>query len=310
MIKRDDVIYKEIESFEDYELTNNTAYEMMTRNKEFQRDRLIFMLNNIHFLLRFLENKDEFNSFVVACEQLELERYPHNEKELLEYKKNHNPKESHENSKILTEKWGIGLNEFVNAYDKDIYSMPSYSYFKVNGEFKFEDEITDLKEDISTHYDLIGVRPKIEIKNLSKVVELKLNLSLPKNELIAIISKIKDKADLGEIKNPLELLGEELQKADDISKMCTINKNGKELCFDGRQGITRTQKIADMFFVYDMLKQGKRELRIRTAISEYYEDYFNKETNLSDTTFRKYRDIATDYIDNLRYKELVTGIKS
>ena len=32
--KRSDAIYKEIESFEDYELTNNMAYEMAIRNSE------------------------------------------------------------------------------------------------------------------------------------------------------------------------------------------------------------------------------------------------------------------------------------
>ena len=32
--QRDDLIYKEIEEFQDYELTNCIAYEMMIRNKD------------------------------------------------------------------------------------------------------------------------------------------------------------------------------------------------------------------------------------------------------------------------------------
>ena len=37
--QRDDLIYKEIEEFQDYELTNCIAYEMMIRNSFFLKDR-------------------------------------------------------------------------------------------------------------------------------------------------------------------------------------------------------------------------------------------------------------------------------
>jgi hypothetical protein len=38
--QRDDLIYKEIEEFQDYELTNCVAYEMAIRNKEFEKNYL------------------------------------------------------------------------------------------------------------------------------------------------------------------------------------------------------------------------------------------------------------------------------
>ncbi|WP_419673566.1 hypothetical protein [Aliarcobacter butzleri] len=40
--QRDDLIYKEIEEFEDYELTNCIAYEMATRIQELERELIKF----------------------------------------------------------------------------------------------------------------------------------------------------------------------------------------------------------------------------------------------------------------------------
>ncbi len=154
-------------------------------------------------------------------------------------------------------------------------------------------------------------RPKLKIDNMTaKSARISLNMNKPLNELIAYITHIKQDMDKDRqlLKAPIELVGEELQRADDISRMCTETKNGKTICFDGREGVTRTQKLADMFFIYDMIKQGKKPLRIRTEISEYYLAA-GKETEMSEATFRKYRDIAIDYIDNERYTELTTGVK-
>jgi len=155
-------------------------------------------------------------------------------------------------------------------------------------------------------------RPLIKVDNLKALAaEIELDLSRPLDELVAYITHIKQDIDKNKkvLKAPIELFGEELQKADDILRMCTETKNGKEICFDGRKGITRTQKLADMFFIYDAVKQGAKELRIRTALSEYY-GTIGKKTDMSDKTFRKYRDIAIDYIEKERYKELITGVKS
>ena len=145
----------------------------------------------------------------------------------------------------------------------------------------------------------------------SRRVSLELNLSLPLDELVAYLKHVKQDIERNPdiAAAPIELLGEKLQAADDISKMCITTKKGYELCFDGRKGATRTQKIADMFFIYDSVKSGTKEFSIRMALSEYYES-IGKKTDMSDKTFRKYRDIAKDYIDNQRYLELLQGTKA
>jgi len=152
-------------------------------------------------------------------------------------------------------------------------------------------------------------RPTIKIDNLiSRNVQVTLNLNKPLDELIAYITHIKNDIDKNTLKAPIEIFCYELEKADDISKMCTTTKNGNEICFDGRKGVTRKQKLADMFFIYDAVQSGGKELEIRMALSEYYE-IIGKTTDMSEKTFRKYRNIAIDYIEKERYKELLTGVK-
>ncbi len=221
---------------------------------------------------------------------------------------------------LFAEKWAI----------KDGYNIrTSMTMNEENAVIELEDDsknVETLKEfadliksecsDLSTLESGIEIienfkRPKLKIDNrVARNAEVSLDLNRPLDELLAYITHIKQDIDKNKnvLKAPIELFGEELQKADDISRMCTETKNGKEICFDGRKGITRTQKLADMFFVYDAVKQGTKELRIRTALSEYYET-IGKTTDMSDKTFRKYRDIAIDYIENERYKELITGVK-
>lgn len=56
--QRDDLIYKEIEEFQDYELTNCIAYEMIIRDSEYIK-KIKNTINNIYVLnmkLNYFEN--------------------------------------------------------------------------------------------------------------------------------------------------------------------------------------------------------------------------------------------------------------
>lgn len=296
IIKRDDAVYKEIENFEDYELTNNVAYEMMIRNNEFIKDRLKLLLTNQVFHLKY---GDDYTSMMVELAKISgLNDILEDTNNLTSF----NPSSFNKLCEDMIEKWGIYLDEIINGHKSEIY-LTSHNFFKVNNEYKLTEHITDLKEDITSHYDFISSRPSIEIKNISKVVELKLNLSLPKDELIAIISKIKDEADVGNIKTPMELLGTELKKADNL--IC--DTKGK--CFDAREILSKQQKLADMFYIYDCLKVGMSQRKIQNEVYNYYADKGIETKTLDQKTLKRYKEIAIDYIDNMRYKELVTGVK-
>lgn len=155
---------------------------------------------------------------------------------------------------------------------------------------------------------------KRKIHNSNQVATL-LNFSLPLNEIQDYIEHIKhtldnpDNADVKIIKSPVELLGEELEKADDITKMCSENRNANLKCFDWRKGLSRAEKLGDMFFIYDRERAGEKKIRIMTEIDEFYDPKSIKQTSFHGDTYNNYLLIAKDYINNERYQELITGVK-
>jgi hypothetical protein len=127
-----------------------------------------------------------------------------------------------------------------------------------------------------------------------------INLSLPLNEIIEYITIIKVKA---KIKSPLEILNGELKKASDLTNMNATDTKGKQFSLDARRGDKPQYKLADMLYIYDMKKNGCTHTQI---INKILEKYPNKK-NFSDKTIQEYFMIAQDYIDNKKYKELLTG---
>lgn len=148
-------------------------------------------------------------------------------------------------------------------------------------------------------------RPKINIDELKTLdTTLTINLNRPLDEIIAFIKYIKnDMKNNNLFKSPIEVLGLELKKADNL--IC--NQKG-EKCFDPRGILSKQEKMADMFYIYDCLKLGYSQRKIQSEVYNYYADKGKDNTTLDPATLRKYRDIAIEYIDNQKYKEMVTGI--
>ena len=65
-------------------------------------------------------------------------------------------------------------------------------------------------------------------------------------------------------------------------------------------------RYADMFFVYDCQKLGFSQAKIQSKIDRYYEDLDPNSPTISINTIKKYQKIAIEYIDNQKYKQLVT----
>ncbi|MFY4859633.1 hypothetical protein ACOTVM_03680 [Aliarcobacter butzleri] len=235
--QRDDLIYKEIEEFQDYELTNCVAYEMAIRNKEFKN-----LLNDVELIRK--------NYFKVAKMYAETKTAKYNLKtsedvinivkdkidDFMEFRKN----KIRDKLSEIYKKFGLALFDTTNnSVLDDIKDV----HFRTKGslqnmlEFKEENKDGQL-EFLSTNYNLkldlpkevsrkevsrieyvknnlmiVTSRPKID-SDKSHIIEMKLNLNLPKEELIAYLSKIKDDFDKDNsiIKTPLELLGETLEK--------------------------------------------------------------------------------------------------
>ena len=151
-------------------------------------------------------------------------------------------------------------------------------------------------------------RPKIKLPHSYNTMPTKLDIDLnkPLNEIISLIEHIKKDFDSNKhiFKTPIELLGEKINRADSL--IC--DKAGK--CFDSRQILSKQQRLSDMFFIYDALKEGMTQRQIQNEIFNYYADKGIETKTMDAKTLKKYKEIAIDYIDNERYKELITGVKT
>lgn len=132
-------------------------------------------------------------------------------------------------------------------------------------------------------------------------IRISINFSLPEDEIIEYIRRIKKKINP---KTPIELLGYKLINAENSSNMKIISSNKKEITLDITKGEKSQNKLADMLYIYDMRQKGFNNTKI---ISELVKNYPDKKTVISEKTIKKYFDIAKDYIENVRYKELIIG---
>ena len=284
--QRNDLIYKEIEEFQDYELTNCVAYEMAIRNEILikilddyldTKDELIFGEDEKEYKLL---NDYGFNSLSLSCYKIS---------NFLSFNINYN---SGMISANYSEDILLDKNKNNNIYLVDNVLINTSYENNQNNEINIIENININKNYIpSIHFGY--ARPLLKFKK-NKIFNTETNLNLPKEELIAYISKIKDEYDKNNsiIKTPLELLGETLDKSDNKK---TLKK-------------PKASVYADWFYIYDYWKyekaQGKTDKDIYIAL-EVENNVPYKEDML-----RKIRDKMKYFIDDLGYKELITGVKN
>lgn len=288
--QRDDSNYKEIEEFQDYELTNCIAYEMAIRN-----DKVIKLIEKRKKLeLEYTERNKNIEEFTKDFFDL-YEIYHEKENQILIELEVYGIDKIFLYNDIYVvfedeKEYLINLREkfrpiyFVDKNDKNIHKYTeNIKLGKIEQKGYIRNPIIDFRM----------ARQKLKFK-LKKIIDIDLNLNLPKEELIAYISKIKDEYDKNNsiIKTPLELLGETLEKSDN-------KKTPKK---------PKASVYADWFYIYDYWKyektQGKTDKDIFVAL-EVEKNVLYKEDML-----RKIRDKMKYFIDDLGYQELITGVKN
>ena len=276
--QRDDLIYKEIEEFQEYELTNCVAYEMMIRNNEFEKkyEELNYYYNNIKIILQQFMKKYNLDKLRLnEIIESDIEKIVNFRTEVLDNKR----------KEIYLE---FGVNYFDDEFNKSCILLDLFKKVEV----RIGNNLDLFGGDYNELY-LIPSRPRLEF-NYIPSSKIKLNLNLSKDELIAYISKIKDEynKDNSIIKTSLELLGETLEKSNN-------NKTPKK---------PKASVYADWFYIYDYWKyektQGKTDKDIFVAL-EVENNVPYKEDML-----RKIRDKMKYFIDDLGYRELITGVKN
>lgn len=220
--QRDDLIYKEIEEFQDYELTNCIAYEMAIRNKDAAKK--IAILKRINNLKNKIIKKIKMrtNNYYLS-----YSKYPiilkDIMKEVLIYKLKKEFGINYNYSEIEENPIGIKFVRYTQLYSEammsELISLDKRFRHKTKANFitkqgyiieQIYNRKREIKSEISSNF-----KRKLTLKNELNI-KIDLSFNLPKEELIAYISKIKDDFDKDNsiIKTPLELLGETLEKAD------------------------------------------------------------------------------------------------
>ncbi len=174
----------------------------------------------------------------------------------------------------------------------------------------------------------VYTRPTLSFQE-SKIINLPINLNFSTDELEAYVSKIKLDYDNKEsiIQTPMELLGAKIEKAiepNSLKKMPSTTREVRKLAF------------ANAFCVYDLYKvltpifeSKKSEFKEKQKRGEREEDDSNPYdsvdlkseiafiigifTNKGDPATDKigyYYTLMKEYIDEEKYKELITGVKN
>lgn len=371
--KRSDTIYQIIEGFrednkkgfKDYEYTNCIAYEMAIRN-----DEVITIIEQIKKIIDYVQSEDlEFDIYLFLFSEMnvinlmEREKYEILNNKLKLYGFDYSEYTLLSNTEKRRSSLSASLNMVFSLSKEKINEILKIEYdfiesLKISDKEKVLLRCKVLKEGCKYQEDskriikdyfskenlkIGGLSLKPELKFDSNVkYDISLNLALPKDELIAYISKLKDEYDKDNsiIKSPLELLGEKLEKAEEM--------NSKSLPKDKDK---RKKSMADAFYIYDVWKileidysektkelKAKQEKEIKaikqninydkddraSLISDIKDRYkmkikneCSKEMalvpkiaemlNISEDTVYKLHTIMIKYIDKLKYKELITG---
>jgi len=309
--QRDDAIYKGIEAFESFELTQSVAYEMMIRNKEFRKDKLELILfdpkNNEDNDYDRLKNMNYiFPSFTTSNTNLyTFPRIDTNSAEnecirlgefntLALFYKGHSdtPSNYQKKIKLFHKKWGIIYND--EKYSFNYKKRYAEKRFLPNPQTMLNKKGTILKNNQTkksiskSEYTLEGSRPKI-ILDSSKIVSVELNLSLPLNELTEQIKFLKNEAEKNQI----------------VSKASFYDKEFNQVGSTSKQ---RAKKWADYFYVYDALDKEMPKVDIQKKLYNYYYDMNIKTKMFDNKTINSYQKAMINFIDNMGYKELLTDI--
>jgi len=302
-LNRSDKQYTNIEKFKKYELTYCIAYEMAIRNDEVINSVKSFVNNYIDYD-RFLKEAIYDSDLFKKCDDdsQKLMNFFLNPFNLyLDY---HFFDDINQKIKTIEIEEQKGLNKVFNPIRRILYKKLDnyYDISEYNNIFS-EHKQTSLyistiahkkkkkkgtrkvtRNDIEPNYS----RPLSPSFKEIKERRFILNLALPTAELLSFVEEFKNMYDKDNtiVKNVYELFE---------------NKKNKNINLPNIQN-----NYADMFFIYDCRKLGYTQAKIQSKIDRYYEDLDTNNPTIQLKTISKYHKISIEYIDNKKYKYLVT----
>jgi hypothetical protein len=327
--KRTDTIYKNIENFENYELTYCIAYEMATRTKEFkelinkpeterdfkwEKEMLSLGFNDLtkcllkqSVLLRSIELDyqiciDYWNTFKI-CDIKDgvniLLTYYFNKNEVYELNKNTKEKKY---DKVDVEKFSyvsISPNDYYISCNKDgineiIQIREELPLSLLDNELLSKLKLSDIKGQYF-ECEPIYNRPTLRFED-DRILNLPLNLNLNENELHAYLDKIIEdyKDDKSITQDSFEIFSDkEIAEA-------IMPKSYVKMPKEKRKKIV----LADAFYIYDLFKK-----LVPTLENKYtkpaIKDKIIEISGFSQNAIEVYHAYMSDSIDEKGYKDLL-----
>jgi len=281
--------YRDVENFEDFELTNCIAYEFAIRV-----DEVIESIKN---------NFNEDNDYIFRTYGIGGEYWI--------------------NYHFFTDVFEYILEDDETIYTESFGTVFQPGKYKIQKQDRNEDG--DLEQTIRTDgmhihtliYDgssfadkqsisPIYKRPHMYPVLIDRNIDFNINMNLPLEEIQAFIAHVYNyqKKNRNILASPFELLGGKISEADDIVK----NTKQGDPTHNARLILKTQHKIANTLFIYDAYKLGWTKKKIENELNHYY--YDKKDSQFDGKTINKYLDIAKEYIENLKYKELIEGVKT
>lgn len=314
-ISRNDNLYREIEEFEEYEITNCIAYEMAIRNNSYLEEFIerVTKINTIFIEYLRGEYIDEMIEY--AIEKI-LDKELCNEEILKLFIK-----------RLMLSLRNMGINEYsiyelfkidqIQKFEIVQHAKKSYDKEKIN---KSADEINVVVKDgyrieqkglvdddtLAFKNDILPdfKRPFLKFVN-GKHAEVMLNLALPLNELMSYIKIIKD-----DFTNDIEMV----KTRDELSGINSL------IC-ENMKALKKPKGViyADYFFCYDYFTKAKdinpklKDKEIYESIDNELNDYHNYEIGVN---YKKYSTFRKNVLPKMRYMieekgymELITNVK-
>jgi hypothetical protein len=147
-------------------------------------------------------------------------------------------------------------------------------------------------------------RPKLSIPALyNKNIQIELNLALPKNELLAYVSLIKEKYDEEKslVKSTVELL-----ETNTLS--ISLEAIDAEQVYKKDKRKTLPEKCADLFFIYDCQANNLSMDYTIDRLNRYWNEErkaFPEKFQIK--TYKRYLKLAKEFIEKRQYQSLLIG---
>lgn len=279
-IKRNLEQYTEIENFEDYEFTSCVAYELAIRNCKV-----------IELIKRQLKHlKENYNSFNNDISDELFFKYFINEF-YLAYHFFSDIININEEKKISGSFWKNKVSKDIKKEEDELTSFEHYNGFSIFTKI-YDNSYTPDRREVITNFQ----RPPLESYHIHTDFDVKINFSLPLKDLEEYIKEIKKSFEEKKVlpKSGFEILND-------------IELNSGNL-ITPREILSNKNKVADMLFIYDCKKLNYKVLDIRYKLEDYYSLKGISTKSFTEKTIKNYYDVAKTYIDERKYKELVTGI--